>query len=115
MYILSVLASIFKEKVKIVGVDLKDLVSIMLYWIYDNRSYWLGGTIAVVVAYLLVTTEKLSPESKVYQLLNLFGAIGIIINSGFHGAIPSVGLNVVWLLIAVYGLLEPALKKKKKR
>lgn len=66
---------------------------------------WIG-TIAILAAYLLVSTKKLSPDSREYQLLNLTGAIGIIINSGVHGAIPSVGLNVVWLLIAVYGLVK---------
>jgi hypothetical protein len=65
-----------------------------------------GGTLAILAAYLLVSTKKLSPDSKEYQLLNLVGAVGIIINSGVHGAIPSVGLNVVWLLIAIYGLVK---------
>lgn len=65
-----------------------------------------GGTAAILLAYFLVSIEKLSPKSKEYQLLNLIGAIGIIINSGVHRAIPSVGLNIVWLLIAVYGLAK---------
>lgn len=66
---------------------------------------WIG-TSAILLAYLLVSTGKLKSDSKKYQLLNLFGAIGIIINSGIHGAIPSVGLNIVWLLIAFYGLVK---------
>ncbi len=65
-----------------------------------------GGTGAILLAYLLVSTGKIASSSKKYQLLNLFGAIGIIINSGIHGAIPSVGLNIVWFLIAVYGLIK---------
>lgn len=65
-----------------------------------------GGTLAILLAYFLVSAKKLSPDSQKYQLLNLFGAIGIIINSGIHGAIPSVGLNLAWLLIAIYGLLR---------
>jgi len=65
-----------------------------------------GGTGAIFLAYLLVSTGKIASSSKKYQLLNLFGAIGIIINSGIHGAIPSVGLNIVWFLIAAYGLIK---------
>jgi len=65
-----------------------------------------GGTGAILLAYLLVSTGKILSNSRKYQLLNLFGAIGIIINSGIHGATPSVGLNVVWLLIALYGLVK---------
>jgi len=65
-----------------------------------------GGTGAILLAYLLLSTGKITSNSRKYQLLNLFGAIGIIINSVIHGAIPSVGLNVVWLLIALYGLVK---------
>ena len=65
-----------------------------------------AGTGAILLAYLLVSAGKVASDSKKYQLLNLFGAIGIIINSGIHGAIPSAGLNVVWFFIAVYGLVK---------
>lgn len=64
------------------------------------------GTFAILAAYFLVSTKKLSPSSKKYQLLNLFGALGIIINSFVHAALPTVGLNAVWLLIAAYGLIK---------
>lgn len=66
---------------------------------------WLG-TLAILSAYFLVSTRKITPNSKQYQFLNLFGALGIIINSVIHQAIPSVGLNIVWLLIAVYALVK---------
>jgi hypothetical protein len=68
---------------------------------------WIG-TGAILVAYLLNSTKKLSVDDKKYQILNIVGAIGIIINSSYHGAIPSVGLNIVWLLIGFYGLLKVA-------
>lgn len=68
------------------------------------------GTAAILVAYLLNSTKKLSVDDKKYQVLNIVGAIGIIVNSSHHGAIPSVGLNVVWLLIGFYGLLKVAKK-----
>ncbi|MCL5783997.1 MAG: hypothetical protein M1142_01415 [Patescibacteria group bacterium] len=42
------------------------------------------------------------------QPLNLFGAVGIIINSAIHYALPSVGLNIIWLFIALYGLTKAA-------
>jgi len=64
------------------------------------------GTLAILLAYFLVSTKKISADDRNYQILNLIGAVGIIINSGVHGAIPSVGLNVVWLLIALYGLMK---------
>ncbi|KKQ53378.1 hypothetical protein A2865_03725 [Candidatus Woesebacteria bacterium RIFCSPHIGHO2_01_FULL_39_17] len=66
---------------------------------------WIG-TFAILLAYYLVSTKKLSADNRRYQILNVVGAIGIIINSGVHGVIPSVGLNTAWLLIGLYGLIK---------
>lgn len=66
---------------------------------------WLG-MILILVAYWLVSIRKITPVSKTYQLLNLFGAAFVIVNVGFHGAIPSVVLNLVWLIIALYGFFQ---------
>ncbi len=70
---------------------------------------WIG-TGLILLAYFLVSTRRIAPTSKEYQSMNLFGALGIIVNSMIHRAIPSVGLNVVWLLIALFGLIK-AVKK----
>ncbi len=69
-----------------------------------------AGTLAIIFAYFLVSFRKISSSSKEYQLLNLFGAMGIIINSAIHGALPSLGLNTVWLLIALFALYKIAKK-----
>ena len=66
---------------------------------------WIG-TFAILLAYYLVSTKKLSADNRRYQILNVVGALGIIINSGVHGVIPSVGLNTAWLLIGLYGLIK---------
>ncbi len=66
---------------------------------------WIGSAL-VLLAYFLVSSKKISPVSNNYQLMNLFGALGIIINSTVHHALPTVGLNVIWLLIAIYGLVK---------
>ena len=66
---------------------------------------WVGGAL-ILLAYGLVTSGRLAARSLAYQLMNLFGAIGFIINSGWYGAMPSVALNVVWLAIAVFALLR---------
>jgi hypothetical protein len=66
---------------------------------------WLG-TGLILLAYLLVSIKKIEPTSKIYQALNLIGALGVGINSLIHRAIPSVGINLAWILIAVYALLR---------
>ncbi|HUC94922.1 MAG TPA: hypothetical protein VMR19_02905 [Candidatus Saccharimonadales bacterium] len=66
---------------------------------------WLG-TGLILLAYLLVSIKKIEPTSGKYQLLNLFGAIGVGLNSLIHRALPSVGINLAWILIAIYALVR---------
>lgn len=61
------------------------------------------GTALLVTAYAIVSMRKREP-SLTYQLLNSAGAAGLIVNGAFHGAWPSVGLNVIWLAIAVVAI-----------
>jgi hypothetical protein len=62
------------------------------------------GAFLILLAYVLVTAGRLTGQSFAFQWLNLFGAAGFIINGWWHGALPSTGLNVVWMLIAAVAL-----------
>lgn len=62
------------------------------------------GTGFIVVAYLLVSTKKVSGDSKLYQTLNLFGAIGVGANVFHQQAWPALALQVVWAIIAIVAL-----------
>ncbi len=64
------------------------------------------GTVLVLLAYLLITSRRLGGESRLYQIMNLVGAIGLVINGFVYGAYPSVGLNTAWGFIALYGLFK---------
>ena len=72
---------------------------------------WIG-TFFVVLAYFLVSYKKIQPTSKEYQLLNLFGALGISINVWHHQAWPSFALQIVWGVIALIALLKILTAKK---
>jgi hypothetical protein len=56
---------------------------------------WLGAGL-ILAAYGLLTAGKLQARSVAYQAMNMVGAMGFIVNSGYYGAIPSAALNVVW-------------------
>lgn len=64
---------------------------------------WTGAGL-ILAAYLLLSTGKLTGQSRLYQWMNVAGAAGFVINSGWNGAIPSAALNVVWLLIGAVTL-----------
>ncbi len=66
---------------------------------------WIGATL-IVAAYALLSAGKLKGDSRTYHVMNIFGAIGFIVNSGWNGALPSAALNVVWLGIGGYALLK---------
>ena len=63
-----------------------------------------AGALAVLLAYGLLSAEKVSSRSWSYQLLNIGGAIGLVINSSWNGAIPSAVVNMIWIGIGVYAL-----------
>ena len=64
---------------------------------------WIGAAL-ILLAYLLVTTGRLTGQSPLFQWMNLVGAAGFVINGCWHDAIPSTALNVVWMLIALVAL-----------
>ena len=64
---------------------------------------WCGAAL-ILGAYALLSAGRVRVESLTYQLMNIVGAAGFIVNSGWHGALPSAALNVVWMGIGIYAL-----------
>ena len=58
-----------------------------------------AGALLILAAYALLSSGKLDGQSRLYQWMNVFGAVGFIINGWWHRALPSTALNVVWMLI----------------
>jgi hypothetical protein len=56
--------------------------------------------------------EKVTGRSRLYQGMNVAGAAGFVVNSWWHGAIPSASLNVIWMLIGVGALLRIARRRR---
>lgn len=71
---------------------------------------WIGMLLITSAYFIVLYSKKITENSKIYNFMNLFGAILIIINSFYNGAYPSVGLNFVWSITAIYGIIK-GLKK----
>jgi hypothetical protein len=54
----------------------------------------------------MVTTGRLTGQSPLFQWMNVVGAAGFVVNGWWHGALPSMTLNVVWCLIGVVALWQ---------
>ena len=64
---------------------------------------WAAAAI-ILASYVLLSLGKLQPRGYLYQWMNVIGASGFVLNSGYNGALPSAGLNVVWALMGVFTL-----------
>jgi hypothetical protein len=68
---------------------------------------WVGAGL-ILLAYALVSAGRIEARSVPFQLMNLVGAAGFVLNSGFHGAWPSAILNIIWIGIAAVSLARLA-------
>ncbi len=78
---------------------------------FPDIAGWIGTTL-ILFAYLLISTNKVTGTSKLYQIMNIFGSIGLIVNTHVQRAIPSMTLNIIWVLIGVYVLTKVLIKNK---
>ncbi len=69
------------------------------------------GTIAIVLAYILVSFKIVSANGVIYQLLNLTGALGIVAISVVKKVKQPAVLNVFWALIAIVALITYAVHR----
>jgi predicted membrane protein len=78
---------------------------------------WIGffGMIFIVVAYLLLQTNKYTISSMPYQLLNLLGAILLLISLFVHFNLGSFIIEIFWIIITIYGIVTNIKRKKKEK
>ncbi len=65
-----------------------------------------SAAVLILTAYGLLSAGKLTGKSVAYQVMNIVGAIGFVINTGYNGAFPSAALNVIWVGIGVWALVR---------
>ncbi|HCQ03995.1 MAG TPA: hypothetical protein DIT99_26355 [Candidatus Latescibacteria bacterium] len=64
------------------------------------------GTCLLVLGYILISAKKVHGQSISYQLFNLIGSIFLGVNSYYYGALPSVGISIMWIGIGGVTLLQ---------
>ena len=75
--------------------QLKNIVIEMLGWY---------GMAAVFGAYAMTTLGYIAPGGMAANLLNLTGAVGIVVVTVKHKAWPSAVLNMLWTIIGLVGI-----------
>ena len=66
-----------------------------------------GGAGCLLLAYALLSAGRLAAGVP-FQLLNLAGSAGLLLNGAVHGAWPSAALNLVWLAVGAVALRRTA-------
>ena len=66
---------------------------------------WIAAAI-ILASYVMLSLGRIEARGYLYQWMNVVGASGFVLNSGYNGALPSAGLNVVWAAMGVFTLFS---------
>ena len=66
---------------------------------------WIAAAI-ILASYVMLSLGRIEARGYLYQWMNVIGASGFVLNSGYNGALPSAGLNVIWAAMGVFTLLS---------
>jgi hypothetical protein len=64
----------------------------------------LGGTTVILLAFFLLQAGKLHGQRIVFQLMNLLGALGVLVSLYGRFNLPVFLLEGAWALISGYGI-----------
>lgn len=62
------------------------------------------GVAIIIVTYFLLQTGRLRSDQIAYSLLNAIGASLILVSLYFDFNLPSVVVEIFWLLISLFGI-----------
>jgi hypothetical protein len=64
------------------------------------------GVLAILAAYGLLSFKVIGSNSLAYQLLNLTGAVALIIETAAKRDVQPVALNIVWAAVALVAIVR---------
>lgn len=64
------------------------------------------GMLFIVYAYFLLQINKVKHNSLKFQIINLVGAILLIISLCVHFNLGSFLIEVFWIIITIYGIFK---------
>lgn len=66
---------------------------------------WYGAA-AILTAYALISFDTISSDGLLFQILNLTGALGIIIISTYKRIKQTIFLNIIWSIVALVAIIN---------
>ena len=83
---------------------------IALQW-YDIVG--LAGTVSILVAFFLLQSRRLSGTGLAYQLLNLFGAAGVLVSLLGTFNLSVFLLELAWVGVSAYGIVRSLRERRR--
>ena len=85
-----------------------------------NWYDWAGyiGVVLVLLAFLLLQAHKLRGNGLIYQLMNVLGALGVMLSLMFsQGPInwPAFLMQLAWIVIGVFGIVHSTRARREAR
>jgi predicted tellurium resistance membrane protein TerC len=86
----------------------------MSFFWYDWAGYL--GVALVLLAFFLLQERKLQCSGLVYKLMNILGAIGVMLSLAFGSFnLSAFIMQVAWLLIGSYGIVRGIKRRRETR
>jgi hypothetical protein len=78
-------------------------MNIVLLSIFPSIAGW-AGTFSYLIAYSLLTFNRLKASRPLYHILNILGALGLTYNAFVLKDYPNIIVNVAWAMIASWAI-----------
>lgn len=87
-------------------------MALELAW-YD----WVGllGTVIILLGFLMLQAGRLAGTDLIYQLINLFGAAGILVSLMGKFNLSVFLLEGAWMAVSLYGIVRSFKLKRAQR
>ena len=79
------------------------MMTLSLEW-YD----WVGlfGVLLILLAYFVLQTGRIRGDGLTYQLMNLFGASGVLVSLFYKPNFSATLMEIAWVAISIYGIVR---------
>lgn len=70
------------------------------------------GVGLVIMAFFLIQLEKITTKSSTYLYFNFFGSMMLLFSLYYHWNMASVVIEMLWLMISIYGIIKFRILRK---
>lgn len=81
------------------------------FWLHFTGTV---GAAMLLLAYWLVSKNRIQGDSRMYQALNVVGSVILAVYAALLQAWSSMALNIVWTVIGLLMLRQISVKRKEK-